>query len=176
VHARASVGRAAANASRYPPFNPVGEAGARTDGAPVTLACASTFRCDAPARCDASADERRIVAGGEGGRVRTRKAHPARSGVRLRRDATRFGGRAVASGSAPPFTPACSSPPSGALRPHAAARSPMSGASGWAAWAAHKAQAAKSGSQVLGGGFGVHASTVEWPLTRQGSRRSKLLS
>jgi hypothetical protein len=34
------------------------------------------FHCGAPARCGAVADERRIVVGGEGGRVRMRKAYP----------------------------------------------------------------------------------------------------
>jgi hypothetical protein len=37
----------------------------------------ATFHRDAPARCS-FADARRIVAGAEGGRVRTRNAHSAR--------------------------------------------------------------------------------------------------
>ena len=68
VDPRASVGRVIANTSRCPPFDPVREAGARTDNAL--------------------------------------------------------------------FTPACSSPPSIAMRPRVAARSPMSGASWWATGAA----------------------------------------
>jgi hypothetical protein len=38
---------------------------------------------NAPARCGAFADERRIVAGDEGGRVGTRNAHPVLRAVRL---------------------------------------------------------------------------------------------
>ena len=34
-----------------------------------TGALIATFRCDAPARCGAFADERRVVAGDEGGRM-----------------------------------------------------------------------------------------------------------
>jgi hypothetical protein len=37
----------------------------------------ATFRCAASARCGAFADERRVVAGEGGGRVRRRKAHLA---------------------------------------------------------------------------------------------------
>jgi hypothetical protein len=60
---RASVGRVTANASSVPSFDPLREAGARTDNVLVTPACSiATFHRAAPARCGAFADERRIVA------------------------------------------------------------------------------------------------------------------
>ena len=37
----------------------------------------AAFRCDAPALCGVFADRRRVVAGGEVGRVRARNARPA---------------------------------------------------------------------------------------------------
>jgi hypothetical protein len=42
----------------------------------------AAFRCDAPARCGAFDDERRRVAGDEGGRVRTRNARLSGSALR----------------------------------------------------------------------------------------------
>jgi hypothetical protein len=45
----------------------------------------SRTRRAAPPRCGAFADELRVVAGDEGGRVRTRNAYPAPNGTRLRR-------------------------------------------------------------------------------------------
>ena len=51
----------------------------------------ATFRCAAPARCGAFADERRIVAGDEGGDVDAdAKRASVRSGVQLRFWRTRF--------------------------------------------------------------------------------------
>ena len=91
----------------------------------------AAFRSVAPARCGASADERRIVGGDEGDRVRHRRALPGRvvaRGVGLleRRRALREAGARTDNAH---FTPACSSPPSAALLPRVAARSSMTGAS-----------------------------------------------
>jgi hypothetical protein len=58
-------GRVAARASRFPPFDPVREAGARTDNALHTGRLIATFHCGAPTHCRAFADEGRIVAGDE---------------------------------------------------------------------------------------------------------------
>jgi hypothetical protein len=44
----------------------------------------ANFHRAAPARCGAFADERRVVAGDEGGRVRTRNAYPVPSGSAVR--------------------------------------------------------------------------------------------
>lgn len=66
-------GPVVANASRFPPFDPIREPGARTDSAlfpPVRPSPPSV------AMRRALADEGRIVAGDEGERVRTRNAHP----------------------------------------------------------------------------------------------------
>jgi len=69
--ARASVGRAAAHWSRFPPFDPVREAVARTDKSTLhTGVLVATLRFDAPARCGAFVGARRIVAGDTGGRGR----------------------------------------------------------------------------------------------------------
>jgi hypothetical protein len=86
---RASVGRVTANASSVPSFDPLREAGARTDNVLVTPACSiATFHRAAPARCGAFADERRIVGGDDGGRVRRRDAHPFPRSGWLRRKMT----------------------------------------------------------------------------------------
>jgi hypothetical protein len=62
-------GRVAANEATIPPFDPVREAGARTESARLAPnVLTAIFRRDAPARCGAVADEQGIVAGGEGRR------------------------------------------------------------------------------------------------------------
>jgi hypothetical protein len=77
-------------------------------------------------RCGAFADEQSVVAGDEGGRVRTRKQHAIPCKCE-KRDMT-VGALELERVSAL-FTPARSSPPSLALCPRVAAPSPMSGAS-----------------------------------------------
>ena len=133
-----------------------------------------TFRRAAPARCGAFADERRIVAGDEGGRVRHRRACASlvasfAAGVR----------EAGARTDNALFTPACSSPPSVALRPRVAARSPMSGASLPATRrtsatrnARPVRRAVRFSKQRGRAGFGVRASVGRGPPTGRGSRRS----
>jgi hypothetical protein len=58
---RPSLGRVAANGSKFAPSGPVrdGWSGGRTVNAPSHGALIATFRCDAPARCGAFADARR---------------------------------------------------------------------------------------------------------------------
>ncbi len=135
--ARAPVGRAAANASRFSPRDPVREAGARTDDAVFTPARSSP----PPLRCGgAFADERRVVAATEAaGCERETLVQPHRA-VRLRRHA--LSGSRVAANSSPSrrstrlasletltsHRPA-HRPLSDSSRPRVAARSPMSGAS-----------------------------------------------
>jgi hypothetical protein len=94
--ARAPVGRAAANASRFSPRDPVREAGARTDDAVFTPARSSP----PPLRCGgAFADERRVVAATEAaGCERETLVQPHRA-VRLRRHA--LSGSRVAANSSP---------------------------------------------------------------------------
>jgi hypothetical protein len=56
-----------ANASRFPPLDPVREAGARTDKSLFnTGVLVATFHRAAPARCGAFAEARRVVAGDGG--------------------------------------------------------------------------------------------------------------
>jgi hypothetical protein len=137
---RASVGRTAANPSRFPPSDPVREAGGRTNNAPshrrahrhLPLCCASAF-----------VDERRIVGGDGGGRGRAGNAHLALRASVGRATAKRAEVPAGRSGSRgwrwsstdnALFTSPCSSPHSVALRPHVAARWLMSGVSIQLAW------------------------------------------
>ena len=67
--ARASVVEWPPKASRFPPLDPVREAGARTDSAFSAAKLIAPYRCDAPARCGAFVDQRRVVAGDRGGRT-----------------------------------------------------------------------------------------------------------
>jgi hypothetical protein len=131
-------GHVATNVSRFPPFDLIREARARTDDAPVTTARSSPPSVRAPpARCGALADQRPIVVGGDGcgretliqsdsERCRARmpnSACPPTSGSRSS-TTVRVPGSVVSAGAReagartddPPFAPARSSPPSIATR------------------------------------------------------------
>jgi hypothetical protein len=77
------------NESTFPPLDSVREAGARTDTRSPTAMLIATFRYAAPARCGASANERRIVAGDEGGAQSTSKHEWGEAVVRAGRRRTR---------------------------------------------------------------------------------------
>jgi hypothetical protein len=63
-------------ASSFPPLDPIREAGARTDSALSHRRAHRHLPLRCAVRCGACVDERRIVAGDESGRMRTRSARP----------------------------------------------------------------------------------------------------
>jgi len=128
----------AANGPRSPPFGPLCEAGARMDDALLSRGAHRHLPFELRPRVVAFADERRIAGGAEGGRVRTRNTHavpPGSAAPPTATPTTRGARRSIRFTSVALermtrlFTPACSSPPSVAMRPRVAARSPMRGAS-----------------------------------------------
>jgi len=166
----ASVARAAANGSRFPPFDPV-----REDGVPLQVgALIATYRRAAPARCGAFAEEGRCGYGGAGqdtGAERRVVGSITRFGVRASavawpptghgsavRSASsrvwrpRFVGRLAANRSTLPAVRSIREAGARtddvifspfAMRPRVAARSPMSGAA--ATEAPDKTRAANGG-------------------------------
>ena len=170
------VGRRRACTSQVASFA-AGVANWRSNGerSPHTGVLIATFRCTAPARCGAFADERRAVAAttvGEcgrssnsqgrssstGGRAPGRVVRRGRAGVGPSCRSIRFESLAFERINAR-FTPACSSPPSVAMRPRVAARSPMSGAS---LRRRRRARADAKGSGQSGA-VGVDERAPAWP-------------
>jgi hypothetical protein len=105
ARAAASINKglsSAGRASRFPPVEPVREAGARTDNACSRLRAHRRIRlCCARALRRAFADGRRIVAGDTGGRVRTQNAYPSPSDLRAPRPVPRISPPGVPSHVAP---------------------------------------------------------------------------
>jgi hypothetical protein len=170
---RASVGRVATNASRFPPSDPAREAGARTDNALFAPPCSSSpsvaLRRRVAAR--ASMGEASLPATKTDGCGReTLIQSRGQCGVA---DCHKAGAQRIAH----LVTPPRSSPLSVALRPRPAL-SPMSGASRPATQARaygfdtliQPALAVRLSKQVPGDGFWHALQSVERPTTAQGCR------